>query len=196
MCCGNTKWADPWNQIQQNVSESLWGIFLSLHHVYNVGGDVRACVNITAGIWVRAWVRKCGVRVLVASAVRRCIYLKGSGADPAHKHSSLSQRAWPQPPETTGLSFLLHHTSVYSVHPACHLKHTEPYCNYNWKRMETFRVPGVQTLPPFKLKYRNLHDFSFKGDSRWRWWFWEYILVSALSYWDELWPRSSTDGRV
>lgn len=99
-----------------------------------------------------------------------------------------------------GLSFLLHHTSVYSycysVHPACHLKHTEPYCNYNWKRMETFQAPGVQTLPPFKLKYRNLHDFSFKGDSRWRWWFWKYILVSALSYWDELWPCSSTDGRV
>lgn len=61
---------------------------------------LRARLSTSAGVRARVRVRKCGLRVLGASAVRRCIYLRGSGADPAHKHSSPSQWAPPRPPET------------------------------------------------------------------------------------------------
>lgn len=77
---------------------------------------LHACVSITAGAWAWVWVRKCGVRVLVASAVHRCIYLRGSGADPAHKHSSPSQWAPSRPPETRSChSYLATHLDTLTA---------------------------------------------------------------------------------
>lgn len=62
--------------------------------LYVVAVGSREYMSIKAGACMGTR-EKCGVRLLVISAVHRCVYSGGSGADPAHKHP---------PPLTVGSS--------------------------------------------------------------------------------------------
>lgn len=101
------------------ISNKCVVVFLGLLYFCDVS------VSIITGMRVRVWVMKCGLRALVASAVHCCIYLRGSGADPAHKHSSHSQWALSRPPETrTRQSYFATHLDALTA-TLCILHATE-----------------------------------------------------------------------
>lgn len=150
--------------MQTNNDRCLWRfVLLSVQCICDVGECLRACVNFAAGIWVRVRARKCSACVLIASAVHCCIYLRGSGADPAHKHSSPSQRGPATASGDAALSFSRRHTSGYahchSLHPARHLKHTMPFT--------VITLESIKTCPLPKWDSSKVHGPPFKNGKTW-----------------------------
>lgn len=156
VCPRNTQWAEQHKQ----TTTDLWKACGESCSVYTLWVCVWAPLKVCVHVWAQQqkhawiWMRKCGVRVLIASAVHR-IYLRGSGADPAHKHSAPSQRALSRPPETQSChSYFATHldtltTILCTGLPPCATPkiHSVIYCNYtgNYENISTPKMGFIRS---------------------------------------------------